>query len=144
MTILPEDNLIGFYASFMCSENDKNQMKEYLWGLNGLKSKLSTIKWHQYGNDFHIILFQFYVKPIPSLRDNLKEIENFRPKEKSIGIPVIIDDNFFNLNKPDREIFLKDTILYKLDLLKVKIKRNKLDLQILKLKEDISKILSIK
>jgi len=140
MTTIKDDNLIGFYASFNSGDNEQEIVKNYLWGDNGLKEKLKSLKWHQYGQDFHLILFQFYSKPIPYERENLREIENYRRKEKSIGIPLIIDeDNFFKLNTADREHFLKQTILNKLDLLREKIKRNKLDLDIKRLKADVEK-----
>lgn len=100
------------------------------------------MKWYDYGQDFHLVLFQFYVKPIPYLRDSLREIENYRRKEKSIGIPLIIDEeNFFKLDIADRQIFLKRTILDKLELLKEKVKRNKLDPDILGLKKEVEKLL---
>ena len=138
-----EDNLIGFYASFNADDHDKELVKSYLWADNGLKNKLKSLKWSNYGQDFHIILFQVYSKPIPYLRDALREIENYRRKEKSIGVPIIIDElNFFNLSEKDRQSFFKNIILNKLDLLQDKIKRNKLDLDIIKLKQDIEILLS--
>jgi hypothetical protein len=143
MTTIPDDNLIGFYASFMTPDSDQNLIKNYLWSEDGLKNKLSSIKWQTYGHDFHLILFQFYVKPIPALRNNLRKIENYRRKEKSIGVPIIIDEaNFFSLNVIERQKFLTNTILIKIDLLREKVKRNKLDLDVSKLKEDIAKLLA--
>jgi len=143
MTTIKDDSLIGFYASLNSGEDEQELVKKYLWGDNGLKEKLKTLKWFDYGQDFHLILFQFYVRPIPYLRENLREIENYRAKEKSIGIPMIIDeDNFFRHNTADKDLFLKQTMLDKLDLLKPKLKRNELDLDIERLKCDIEKLLS--
>ena len=83
-----------------------------------------------------------HVKPIPYERDALREIENYSRKEKSIGIPVIIDDeNFFKLNEVGRQKFFHTIIQSKLDLLNEKVKRNKFDLNIIKLKNDIDRIL---
>ena len=67
MTTIKEDNLIGFYASFNQADEDQELVKKYLWGDFGLKEKLKTLKWYNYGQDFHLILFEFYVKPIPCL-----------------------------------------------------------------------------
>ncbi len=142
MTKIKDDSLIGFYASFNFGDDDKELVKACLWGDNGLTEKLKSLKWQEYGQDFHLILFQFYVKPIQYLRDNLREIENYKRKEKSIGIPLIIDqNNFFNLNLTDRQIFLKKTLLDKLELLSEKIKRNRLDLDMQRLKSDVEKLL---
>jgi len=145
MTAIADNNIIGFYASFHSGETDQELVKQYLWGTNGLKEQLKNLKWQKYGQDFHIILFEFYVKPIPYLRNTLKEIGSYRRKEKSIGIPVILEhENFFKLTEVDRHKFFHSTILIKLELLKEKIKRNKLDLNIEKLITDIDKILQVK
>jgi hypothetical protein len=84
-------NIFGFYASFQSGETDQELVKKYLWGDNGLKEQLKSLKSQSYGQDFHLILFEVYVKPIPYLRDALKEMGNYRRKEKSIGIPVILE-----------------------------------------------------
>jgi hypothetical protein len=73
----------------------------------------------------------------------LKEIERYRPKERAIGIPIIIhDENFFNRSDLERRTFLRNVILEKLDLLAVVVKRNKLDTNIELLKADVAKLLS--
>ena len=145
MTITVDDNIFGFYASFQSGETDQELVKKYLWGDNGLKEKLKGLKWQEFGQDFHIILFEIYVKPIPYLRDALKEMGNYRRKEKSIGIPVILDqENFFKLTEIDRHKFFHSTILKRLELLKEKVKRNKLDLDIEKLKTEADKLLLVK
>ena len=70
---------------------------------------------------------------------------NYRRKEKSIGIPVILDqENFFKLTETDRQKFFHSTILIRLEFLREKVKRNKLDLDIEKLKTDAGKILESK
>ena len=89
-----------------------------------------------------MILFQFYVNPISYLLGNLKGIEKYRKKEKSIGIPIIINDNnFFNKSEIGRYKFLKETIVSKIDLLSETIKLYNLDTDIKLLKSDIDKIL---
>ena len=145
MTAIEDDNIFGFYASFQSGETDQELVKQYLWGETGLKEKLKSLKWQAFGQDFHLILFEIYVKPIPYLRDALKEMGNYRRKEKSIGIPVILDqENFFKLNENDRHKFFHSTILKRLELLKEKVKRNKLDLDIEKLKTEADKLLLVK
>ena len=145
MTITVDDNIFGFYASFQSGETDQELVKKYLWGDNGLKEKLKGLKWQEFGQDFHIILFEIYVKPIPYLRDALKEMGNYRRKEKSIGIPVILDqENFFKLTEIDRHKFFHSTILKRLELLKEKVKANKLDLDIERLKTEVDKLLLFK
>jgi hypothetical protein len=140
MTKLSDNNIFGFYASFNSGDTDQELVKTYLWGANGLKDLFKSLKWQTYGEDFHLILFEFYVKPIPSLRDALKEIGSYRRKEKSIGIPIILhQDNFFELDEINRFKFFQSTIIKRLELLREKVKRNKLDLDIEKLRTDTEK-----
>jgi len=90
-----------------------------------------------------MILFQVYTKPIPYERRNLREIENYRPKEKSIGIPIILDnDNFFKLPETERQQFFAETIVEKLGLAELKVKRNKLEFDISQLIADVKKSLN--
>ncbi len=136
-----DDNIIGVFASFGYGETNKELIKEYLWGVNGLKNQFSSLKWQDYGTDLILILFQFNVNPIPYLRENLKEIESYRRKEKSIGIPAILDDeNFFQLNKNEQWNFLNAKIIEKLELVKEKVRRDKLDFNIDRLIMDVRKI----
>ena len=133
-----DDNIFGFYASFNFGEIDSELIKSYVWGEKGLKNKLIHLKWKNFGTDLKLILFEIYVRPIPYARKNIKPIGSYRRKEQSVGIPIILDDqNFFELNENDRQLFFKNTILEKLELLADKIKRNKLDTNISKLKEKV-------
>lgn len=145
MTAIADDNIFGFYASFQSGESDQELVKQYLWGEEGFKEQLKALKWQSYGQDFQLILFEIYVNPIPYLRDALKEMGSYRRKEKSIGIPIILDqDNFFALNDNGRQKFFQSTIIKRLKLLKDKVKRNKLDLDIHKLIKDTEETLQIK
>lgn len=145
MTAIADDNLFGFYASFMSGETEEELVKQYLWGDKGLKEQLKSLKWQAFGQDFHLILFEIYVNPIPYERQALKEMGNYRRKEKSIGIPIILDwENFFGLSESDRQNFFHSTILKRLDMLKEKVKRSKLDLDIEKLILQTDKLLIVK
>ena len=85
MSETKSDNIIGFFASFNGEETEKELVKSILWSENGLKNKLAQLKWKKYGQDLHLILFEFYINPIPYLRKNIRKIENYKSKEKSIG-----------------------------------------------------------
>lgn len=115
----------------------------YIWGEFGITGALKTLKRCDYGTDLRLALFQFYLLPLLEELAHLKEIERYRPKERAIGIPIIIhDENFFNRSDLERRRFLKDAILEKLDLLARVVKRNKLDTDIELLKADVAKVLS--
>ena len=44
MTAIADDNIFGFYASFQSGETDQELVKKYLWGDNGLKEQLKSLK----------------------------------------------------------------------------------------------------
>ena len=91
-----------------------------------------------YGKDLKLALFQFYVNPIPIMEQALKEIEAYRKSEKSIGIPIVVNDkNFFSNSEEERYGFLKQSILQKLDLLAEVVKKKKLDTNMELLKSDL-------
>lgn len=137
-----QDSLLGFYGSFGFDDPNTEKVRSYLWGENGLDGKLKSIKPDTFGKDFDLILFQVYSNPVSELRDNLKEIESYRKKEKSIGISIVLDDtNFFHLDEQARQVFLVDVILEKLDRLKEVVARRRLDLDVNQLKQQVEQLL---
>ncbi len=138
-------NILGCFVSSMRGDNSGALFRNYISGENGISNKLKKLHHEDYGKDLILILFQFQVNPIPYLLQNLKEIENYRKNEKSIGIPVIItDENFFSRSEEGRYGFLKKSILQKLDLLEEVVKKKKLDTNVKKLKEDLSNLFNNK
>ena len=150
------ENLLGCYVSYPslmydATEIQKQKAREegdlfsiYIWGNEGISDTLKKLKCENYGNDMNLILLEFYVNPIPYLRQNLKEIESYRKKEKAIGIPIIVtDENFFSNTEEARYRFLKEAILNKMDLLENVVKKKKLDTDVKKLKADIDRILQL-
>jgi hypothetical protein len=111
--------------------------RTYIWGEKGIDDKLKQLKNSSYGKDLELILVQFYVYAL----QDLKPFE-YRKREKSISIPVVInDENFFNLSDVERYDFLIKTLLAKIDLLTEVVKEKKLDTNIELLKLDLKKIL---
>ena len=124
------------------SRNMGDLFSSYIWGEKGISDVLKLFKHEDYGKDLLTILFQFYVKPIPYLQQNLKEIENYRKGEKSIGIPIIVNnENFFIESEEGRYRFLKQSILIKLNILAEVVRKKKLDINIELLKDNISELL---
>jgi len=115
----------------------------YIWGEKGIYNTFKKLKHEDYGKDIVLALFQFNVKPTLLELQKLKEIESYRSKEKAIGMPIIVtDENFFFKSDDERYNFLKQSILQKLDLLAVVVKKKKLDTNIGLLKSDLMKVLS--
>lgn len=148
-----EGNILGCFVSGPTINYDANQKEEeladeqgrlfrsYIWGDKGIDSSLKKLKCQDYGADLILILFQFYLKPLPIELQDMKEIENYRKKEKAIGIPVIVtDENFYDQSETGRFDFIKSSILQKLDLLAEVVKKKKLDTNIESLKTDFQKL----
>jgi hypothetical protein len=146
-----ENNIFGcfFKVGFdpTLSEQDFSSLadtfKVYIWGEKGICDTLKKLKREDYGKDLVLALFQFNIKPTPMELQGLKEIEPYRKNEKSIGIPIIVnDENFFNKSDEGRYSFLKQSIIQKLDLLAEVVKKKKLDTNMEQLKIDLQKILN--
>lgn len=150
-----DKNIFGCYVSYpslmydateLQKENAKKQgdlFRQYIWGDKGICDTLKKLNQDDYGKDLKLALFQFYVNPIAYELENLKEIEAYRKNEKSIGIPIVVNDkNFFSQTEEGRYNFLKQSILQKLDLLAEVVKKKKLDTKMDLLKADLEKVLS--
>ena len=136
------NNILGCFVSSTAGDNSGPLFREYIWGENGFCATLKKLNHRDYGKDVVMILFQFYVNPIPYEQQNLKEIENFRRKEKSIGVPIIVnDENFFSKSENERYSFLKQSIFRKLDILTQLFKKKQLDTRMDLLKADLQNIL---
>ncbi len=146
-------NIIGCFVSgqaIMYNDNEdtkvivkkKNELfRSYIWGENRICDVMKKLNRDDYGKDLNLILFQFYLNPLAYELGSLKEIESYRKNEKSIGIPIIIDDqNFFSKLEEERYTFLKECVLQKIDLLTEVVKKKKLDTNIELLKSDLRKL----
>lgn len=117
--------------------------RPYVGGNNGLDRGLKSIKHRDYGKDLAFVLLMFYVRPSIAELMKLKEIESYRKTEKSIGIPIVVnDENFFSRTETGRLEFLRNSIKRKLDLLAEVVKKKKLDTNVELLKADVEKALA--
>ena len=145
------ENILGCFFK-VCynpnlSEQDFNDLantfRVYIWGEKGICNTLKKLKHEDYGKDLILALFQFYIKPLELEIEKLKEIESYRKNEKSIGIPIIInDENFFCKSEEGRYSFLKQSVLQKMDLLAEVVKKRNLDTKIGLLKSDLQKLIT--
>ena len=60
-------------------------------------------------------------------RIHIKEIEQYRKNEKSIGIPIVVERSFFQLSETERREFLVSSMLSKFSTLENVVKNKKLD-----------------
>ena len=148
-----DNEILGFFVSEQALFADATDIEEnkselqgiefrsYIWQEKGISNSLRQLQYKYYGEDLKLILFQFYINPIPYELHSLKEIENYIKSEKSIGIPIVItDNNFFCLSEKNRYIYLIKVILDKINLLEKVINKNKLDTNLKHLKSDIKNL----
>ena len=148
-----DNNILGCFVSGPSLYHDADRQTEdiatekaeifrgYIWGQFGICDSLKTLNRNDYGKDLKLALLKFYVLPLIEMLAVIRDIERYRPKERAIGIPIIVHDyNFFDKSDRERRRFLKQTIREKLDLLAGVVKRNKLDTDIGLLKADVEKL----
>lgn len=119
--------------------------RSYIWGEKGLIGILKTLDRSDYGEDLKLVLFQFYVNPLNIETAKIPEIEEYRKREKSIGIPMIINnENFFSKDETYRQTYIRSEMLKKIDLLEAVVQKKKLDTNINKLRDDLKRVLDSK
>lgn len=151
------ENILGVYARFYTNpseskaaadlrEYNKEQFNEFLWGLNGvggLSERLNKLKANDYGADLKKILIQFNVDPVPGWPQPGKELENYRPTEKAVGVWIIVDrSNFFQLSEGERLQEIGLLIIDRLEGLKKRFSTGKLDIDMDRLVKDVRGLLA--
>lgn len=110
-----------------------DEFRTYIWGEKGIDVLLKSLSYVDYGEDLKRILFQFYIMPCDYERIHIKEIEQYRKKEKAIGIPIIVERSFFQFSETERREFLVSSMLSKFNTLENVVENKKLDTDIEKL-----------
>jgi hypothetical protein len=118
--------------------NKGDEFRSYIWGEKGIDVFLKSLSYVDYGKDLKRILFQFYIMPCDYERIHIKEIEQYRKKEKAIGIPIIVERSFFQFSETERRKFLVSSMLSKFNLLRNVVKNKKLDTDMTKLVHDFT------
>ena len=119
-----------------------DMFRSYIWGEAGLDRFLKKIQYSDYGQDLKRILFQFYVLPCDYERVHIRDIENYRKREKAIGISIIIESDFFQYSDAQRKYILVSSIISKIEELKEIIEKNRLDTNFERLVLDLKQELS--
>ncbi len=143
-------NIIAFFLSYPSLPIDApeevseeaikkgDEFRSYIWGEKGIDIHLKSLSYADYGNDLKRILFQFHIMPCDYERIHLKEIEQYRRKEKTIGIPIVVERSFFQLSETERKEFLVSAMLAKFNALRTVVKNKDLDTNITKLVHDFT------
>ena len=143
-------NILAFFLSYPSLPIDapedvseeaikkEDEFRSYIWGEKGIDVFLKSLSYVDYGKDLKRILFQFYIMPCDYERKHIKEIEQYRKKEKAIGIPIIVERSFFQFSETERRKFLVSSMLSKFNLLGNVVKNKKLDTNMTKLVRDFT------
>lgn len=150
---MSDKRIIGFFSSLSLpggttDEEDgyfeklDEEFRSYIWGVTGIADKFDKLKSSDYGYDLRLVLFQFNVFPDKLKLSLLTEIEDFRPKEKAVGVNIYVDqENFFDRPETERRKFLGNAILDRLDLVASLVERSKFDTEVDKLRLDVQELL---
>ena len=143
-------NILAFFLSYPSLPIDASdeaseeaikrgdEFRTYIWGEMGIDVLLKSLSYIDYGKDLKRILFQFYIMPCDYEQIHIKEIEQYRKKEKAIGIPIIVKRSFFQFSETERREFLVSSMLSKFNILGNVVKNKKLDTNMTKLVHDFS------
>lgn len=113
-----------------------DEFRSYIWGEKGVDVHLKSLLYADYGKDLKRILFQFYIMPCDYERMHIKEIEQYRKKEKAIGLSIVVERSFFLLSDTERREFIVSSMLSKFNILRNVVKNKKLDTNMIKLVHD--------
>lgn len=106
---MTDTNLFACFVSYPsiladASEQTKDEairkgelFRSYIWGEIGLDCFVKRIVYSDYGQDLRRILFQFYVLPCDYVRMHILAAEQYRKREKAIGLPIIIEHDFSDI-----------------------------------------------
>lgn len=145
---MEEKNILAFFISYPSLPVDApeeasksaiergDEFRSYIWGERGFDVFLKSLSYADYGKDLKRILFQFYIMPCDYERMHIKKIEQYRKKEKAIGIPIVVERTFFQYSETKRREFLVSSMLSKFNLLRDVVKNKKLDTNMAKLIHD--------
>lgn len=155
----PDTNIFACFVSYpsfaaSVSEQTKDEVirkgdmfRSYIWGEAGFDRFMKRIPYSNYGQDLKRILFQFYVLPCDYERMHISDIENYRKREKAIGISIIIENDFFQYSDAQRKCILEFSIISKIEGLKEVIEKNRLDTNfeqlVLDLKQELGRYVSL-
>lgn len=141
-------NILAFFLSYPSLPTDApkgaseeviergDEFRSYIWGEKGIDVLLKPLSYADYGKDLKRILFQFYIMPCDYERRHIKEIEQYRKREKAIGIPIVVERPFFLFSDAERREFIVSSMLSKFDILRNVVKNKKLDTNMAKLIND--------
>ncbi len=120
-----KDNKIIEYRAEMA-----DQFRAYAYGNDsqiGLNKILKKVD-GDYSTDLDLILFFFKVNPAANEPQDRKDVDNYRPKEKSIAAWIIInEDNFFNKSPSERNTFVNNEIINRLEQIEKRFKNGKVN-----------------
>lgn len=137
-------NVIGYFHSLEVPYNATEEQEvaleqkriEFVVSIDKVKDRTDLLDYRDYGTDLHLILFQFHLFPNDETLSLYKGVENYRSKEKSIGINISIDNQFFKFSDQERRRFLNDMMLDRMKELVQRLSRKKLDFEFEKLLKD--------
>jgi hypothetical protein len=134
--------MIGFFVG--SGDTTVGEMfTPYLWGSNGLANLLEPLKKKNYGSSLKLLLIEYYVEGEHSSAFNVPHIKvsNYSSKNKDISVKVPVRRIVFH-DTDDllRRKFLLQTTLEAIELVRIRLERKKLDVDIQRLRSDVEAI----
>jgi hypothetical protein len=112
----------------------------YIWGPDGLADLLRPLKKKDYGPALKLLLIEYYVEGTYSSAFNIMEVKvsNYSSKNKDISVKVPVKQIDFHGNDDlQRRKFLLQTTLKAIELVRIRLERKKLAVDMQLLKHDV-------
>ncbi len=114
--------------------------RNHIWGHNGIDKYFKRLGINKYGEDLNLILFQFYVEPLSIEKSSIKEKDSYRSKEKSLGVNLIFESDFFEFNENERRDIIFNSVISKLCSIKEPLLKRSLDTDIESIIQDLKNL----
>jgi hypothetical protein len=128
--------MIGYFVA-AGDPTVKDIIHPYIWGPDGLANLLRPLKEKDYGPALKLLLIEYYVEGTYSSAFNVMEVKvsNYSSKNKDISVKVPIKKiDFHGKGDLHRRKFLLQTTLEAIELVRIRLERKKLavDMQLLR------------
>jgi|GEM_PF-1410944 len=122
-------------------ERGSEMFTPYVWKDSGLGTLIkSGLEEKKYGVDLNLLLIQYYVAgEFSRYLPEEPKVSNYSTKNKDISVAIGVPSTLFHdRNEFERRVFVIDTTLNAIKLVKVKLEKKKLDIDFSKLIQDIT------
>jgi hypothetical protein len=110
----------------------------YVWGQNGLGTRLVKELRQEYGSDLKLLLIMYYIEGKFAVNGpEQAKVNSYSNKNKDISVAISVTSKLFHLrNEFERREFIVDSSLFAIQMVEEKLKKRKLQIDFYMLSQD--------